>query len=113
MKALNEKIGTLIGNEEFAKALSEAASVEEMHTLFAENGVVLTPEEMKAFIQTPMENAASDEMMEADLDAVSGGVIGTLLAMTGAAWGLACDAYGGPRAAVKGITSYWKNKLFG
>lgn len=61
----------LLENDEFVQCLSMASSIEEMQTIFSQNGVELSPEELEqAMAQRP-----SGELNENDLEAIAGGGI--------------------------------------
>lgn len=64
------KIEALSENKEFVEKVSEAKSVDEIIKAFAEEGVDVTEEDLKAVAQLGGENGEIDE---AALDTVSGG----------------------------------------
>ena len=111
MTTLTTKIEKLFADVNFVETLKNAASVEDMQALFAQNGVEVTPEEMKEFVQSAVDGAAEGELGVEELTDVNGGIFTVLGAMVGASWKLACHAYGGPKEAVYGIATYWMDKF--
>ena len=80
-----EKLSSILGSEEIMTKISNAVSIEEMQECFAENGVVLTQEEVNAFVDF-MNNTEKDTLSLEDLDLVSGGVVETVSAVQIFSW---------------------------
>ena len=74
---LREKLTPIFDSEEIMRKISMSESLEEMQTIFAENGVDFSIEEVKAFVKF-MNAAVSNDLSEVDLDQVAGGVVGPL-----------------------------------
>lgn len=62
----------LINNETFMNAIANATSIEQMQEIFAQQGVDVTEEELKSAVA--MVAAKGDELDEACLENVSGGI---------------------------------------
>ena len=62
----------LLNSERFAKQLAECKTVEETLSLFAENGVKMTAEQLKGII-TSLSAKMNGELDDDSLDGVSGG----------------------------------------
>ena len=77
-----EKLGPLWENEEFVKALAAAETEEAALAVFAENGVVLTKEELA---EIKANGTEPGELGESELENVSGGVTLWLLTAVTAA----------------------------
>ena len=103
------KLKVLFGNEAFVQKFAAITDPASIKPLAAEFGVELTDEELAEVI-----NAAAplnDELDEAALSTVSGGIFGVLGAMLGASWNFAVKTYGSPEKAIQGIGSYWVKKF--
>ena len=74
---MNEKVVALVAlleNEEVGKRIKNAASVDEVIEILAENGINVTADELKE-IAVPLNAALNgEELDEAALEAVAGGV---------------------------------------
>jgi len=70
---MNEKLKALLGSEEFMAKVNGCETREKLLALFSENGVDMTPEELKAFLKKldEPECALSDD----ELENVAGGNI--------------------------------------
>lgn len=74
---MNEKVVALVAlleNEEIGKRIKNAASVDEVVGILAENGINVTADELKEIV-VPLDAALNgEELDEAALEAVAGGV---------------------------------------
>lgn len=69
-----KKIAELLKDEEFVEKIFTTATPKELQSLFEENGVILTEDELKKLInsiQTKLEESVS--LSESDLKTISGG----------------------------------------
>lgn len=86
-----EKLSSILGSEEMMMRISNSASIEEMQECFAENGIVLTTEEVNAFVDF-MNSTEKDALSAEDLDLVAGGVVATVTAVQIFSWAWAGTA---------------------
>lgn len=70
-----DKIRELMDNEAFVEKLSEVSTVEEMQSIFADNGVEMTLDEINEMCMASVQMTDSDELSDTDLDNVSGGAV--------------------------------------
>ena len=68
---MNEKLKALLGSEEFMAKVSGCETRETLLALFAENGVDMTPEELKAFLKKLDEPEC--ELSDDELENIAGG----------------------------------------
>ena len=78
MENVTEKISDLLGNKEFTDQFKSAQSQEDIKKLFANNGLVLSSEDINGFMQEMQKRVTS--LSESELDGISGGkcAIGTI-----------------------------------
>lgn len=104
---MKEKLAATFANEAIAAKLKEAADIEQMRKVLAENGVEFTDEELAQFISQAAKSADNGELDETQMEEVSGGIVRTALKALNYTWKYACYVYGGPREAAHGIYDYW------
>lgn len=88
-----KKFVEVLKNNAFREDLKAAETREEVQSTFAKYGVILDRNEVDAFLKMALEEPASDDVSEAELEKVSGGV---------AAWAILTTSY----SIVKDVAKY-------
>ena len=75
---ISEQIKTLFENEAFVEKFTNAEDLSEIKQLFADNGVEMSDDEVKQFVEAVLSLAEKGvgEMSEDQLDNVAGGFVG-------------------------------------
>lgn len=85
MDAKVDVMSAIFNNAEVMEKISNSATKEDMQKIFAENGMVLTIDEVSEFIHF-MNNAVNDTLDEEELDRVAGGAGVTAVQVFSWAW---------------------------
>ncbi|MBQ4569154.1 MAG: hypothetical protein IJA62_03785 [Ruminococcus sp.] len=81
------KLGELLKNEAIAQQLSRIKNKKGIQSLFSENGLHMSTEEVEAFVRA-MKLSCADELDEADLELATGGSVNVLCVLNKAFMGI-------------------------